>query len=147
MSTNCEGLKIQISKQKQLDELKINAMREKAVNFLFRNFEYGSEWLKIEGIKMLFFYRDMPNIIERLNSYFYGTDSTNIKQAIAEFVDGTLNVDDLLEKRRRYEQTQEELRLMKLELIRESETSISKSESSGTFGVLGLSSLKVSDLS
>lgn len=149
MGINCEGLKFKVSQQEQIESLKINERRQKAVDFLFNNLKYGGEWLKIEGIKLLFFYRDMPSVNERLNEYFADSDNKSIKKTVAEFLAGTLNVDDVIEKRKRYEEVQEDLRLLKLKIANgdESENSELTSKGVGTFGFLGLSSLKISDLS
>jgi hypothetical protein len=143
MLANTEQLKIKLNQQADLESEKRNQARLKAVDFLFSNLKCGGEWLKIEGIKLLFFYRDLDIVNERLKEFFKDTESLLIKKALEEFFSGTLNVDDIIAQRKRQMEIKEELRILKATIRKEEEAEVTPSEA---LSFLDLTSLKMKDI-
>jgi|694.fasta_scaffold00001_30 hypothetical protein len=143
MLANTEQLKIKLNQQADLESEKKNQARLKAVDFLFSNLKCGGEWLKIEGIKLLFFYRDLDIVNERLKEFFKDSESLLIQKALEEFFSGTLNVDDIIAQRKRQMEIKEELRILKVTIRKEEETEATPSEA---LSFLDLTALKMKDI-
>jgi hypothetical protein len=143
MLANTEQLKIKLNQQEDLESEKKNQARLKAVDFLFSNLKCGGEWLKIEGIKLLFFYRDLDIVNERLKEFFKDSESLVIKKALEEFFSGTLNVDDIIAQRKRQMEIKEELRILKATIRKEEEAEATPSEA---LSFLDLTALKMKDI-
>ncbi len=142
MTVNIEQLRIKLTQEEELQTERGNQARLNAVNFLFENLKSGGEWLKLEGIKLLYFYRDLDIVNKRMKDFFENTENPVIKRALEEFFAGTLDVNDIIAQRKRKMEIREELRLLKISIRQEA----LETNSNESLGFLDLTALKVKDI-
>ena len=135
-----QKLKILLSSEDLESKEEEARKRNFAVQILLKNIENGSEWFQKQTLQLLFFYRDLPMVQNRLQSWY---DTLNVESPIRttleEFFAGSLDVSKILEQRQKQLKLEKQMRQIRADL--ESEKN-QEQEAYSTFSQLGLLSLK-----
>ncbi|NQY80029.1 MAG: hypothetical protein HRT47_06930 [Candidatus Caenarcaniphilales bacterium] len=81
---------------KRVDEQKKKERRYKMAMYFLRNHDKGSEWLIKENLKLLYFYKDFDFVLEAVKNLQEKVKSDYLSKYIEQFLDGTLDVNDII---------------------------------------------------
>lgn len=117
MQDENQRLKVLLSGQKQITDAKNQKHRQFAVSILLNDLESSNEWLQNQTIQLLYFYRDMAIVKEKLDS-LYNSDKVSdfIKKQIQLFFAGSLDVSQIIEYRKRQSKMERRLQELRAEL-------------------------------
>jgi hypothetical protein len=106
MEQHNRQLEILVRKQEAQDNLREKQKREETARFLLKSLKGGSSWYCIENLKLLFMYRDFDFVKSAVEELYQNSSDEEIKSVSANFLNGTLNIDNLLLQQKRFKQVQ-----------------------------------------
>ena len=109
MKHNSKYLALLKNDEGALNDAEQEDKRVDAAQFLVKQLFTGSNWFKLEMIKKLSFYTDIPLVRNSLVKFYKQTDDLELKRAIKECHDGTLDVQELIEQKEEEERMEREV--------------------------------------
>lgn len=97
-----QKLKIMLANQSLEDKQKAEEQRKSVAKLLLSGLHSTQEWMQVQTLKILFLYRDLGEVISAVQSLESKSGlSESLRSEIWKFYDGTLDVANLLEERKR----------------------------------------------
>jgi hypothetical protein len=120
-----QKLKLMLASQSLEDKQKAEEQRKVVARLLLAGLQSTQDWMKIQTLKILFLYKDIDEVISAVRLLESKSDlSEFLRIEIQKFYDGSLDVTNLLEERKKMSDLKDmvlERRRAELETIQKTE--------------------------